>query len=375
MKTTTRFLRFVQLGTLMVSLAFAGVTQAERIKDMVTIAGVRPNQLIGYGLVVGLNGSGDQTTQTQFTVQSMKSMLAQLGVVVPDNINPQLKNVAAVMVNAELPAFAKSGQTIDVTVSSIGNATSLRGGTLLMAPLKGADGAIYAIAQGNLVVGGFGVQGADGSQITVNIPSSGRIPNGATVEREVQTAFDSPVPALTLNLNQPDFTTAQRLSEQINNTFGEGTAMALDGSAIRIAAPVENDDKVAFMSMLENLEVDPGEAPARIIINSRTGTIVIGNHVVVEEAAVAHGNLTVTISEDPQVSQPGAFSNGTTQVVDDSSLQIEEEDNRMFLFKPGVSLDELVRAVNQVGASPSDLVAILEALEQVGALRADLIVI
>jgi flagellar P-ring protein precursor FlgI len=372
MKNTTRLL---QLGTLLVTLAFTGLAQAERIKDMVTIAGVRPNQLVGYGLVVGLNGSGDQTTQTQFTVQSMKSMLAQLGVVVPDNINPQLKNVAAVMVNAELPAFAKQGQTIDVTVSSIGNATSLRGGTLLMAPLKGADGSIYAIAQGNLIVGGFGVQGADGSQITVNIPSSGRIPNGATVEREVQTAFDSPVPALTLNLNQPDFTTAQRLSDQINTAFGEGTAMALDGSSIRIAAPVENDDKVAFMSMLENLQVDPGEAPARIIVNSRTGTIVIGNHVVVEEAAVAHGNLTVTIAENPQVSQPGPFSNGTTEVISDSSLLIEEEDNRMFLFKPGVSLDELVRAVNQVGASPSDLVAILEALEQVGALRADLIVI
>lgn len=372
MTTTTRLL---QLGTLILGLALTTVAHAERIKDMVTIAGVRANQLVGYGLVVGLNGSGDQTTQTQFTVQSMKSMLAQLGVVIPDNINPQLKNVAAVMVNAELPPFAKPGQTIDVTVSSIGNATSLRGGTLLMAPLKGADGAVYAMAQGNLVVGGFGVQGADGSQITVNIPSSGRIPNGATVERQVANAFDSEIPALTLNLNQPDFTTAQRLSDQINTAFGEGTAMAMDGSAIRIAAPVQNDDKVAFMSMLENLEVDPGEAPARIIINSRTGTIVIGNHVVVEEAAVAHGNLTVTISEDPQVSQPEAFSNGQTQVVADSSLQVEEEDNRMFLFKPGVSLDELVRAVNQVGASPSDLVAILEALEQVGALHADLIVI
>lgn len=372
MKYTTRLL---QLGTLLVSLACTGVAQAERIKDLVTIAGVRSNQLVGYGLVFGLPGSGDQTTQTQFTVQSVKSMLAQLGVVVPDNINPQLKNVAAVMVSAELPPFAKPGQTIDVTVSSIGNATSLRGGTLLMAPLKGADGSVYAIAQGSLIVGGFGAAGADGSSITVNIPSSGRIPNGATVEREVRTAFDSPVPALTLNLNQPDFTTAQRLSEQINNVFGAGTAMALDGSSIRIAAPVENDHKVAFMSMLENLEVDPGQAPARVIVNSRTGTIVIGNHVVVEEAAVAHGNLTVTIAENLRVSQPAPFSDGETVVVTDSSVMIEEEDNRMFVFRSGVSLDELVRAVNQVGASPSDLVAILEALEQVGALRADLIVI
>jgi flagellar P-ring protein precursor FlgI len=372
---SNRLRRFTAWLCMLATLVASSGLHAERIKDMVSIAGVRANQLVGYGLVVGLNGSGDQSSLTQFTVQSMKSMLAQLGVVMPDNINPQLKNVAAVMINPELPAFAKAGQTIDVTVSSIGNASSLRGGALLMSPLKGADGQIYAIAQGNLIVGGFGIQGEDGSQITVNIPSSGRIPNGATIEREVLSAFDAPVPALTLNLHQSDFTTAQNLAEQINLAFGEGTAMPIDGASIRVAAPVENDDKVAFMSLLENLEVDPGEAPARIIVNSRTGTVVIGSHVVVEEAAVAHGNLTVTIAENDTVSQPNAFSQGQTQTVSNSTLVVEEENNRMFLFKPGVSLDELVRAVNQVGASPSDLVAILEALEQVGALRAELIVI
>jgi flagellar P-ring protein precursor FlgI len=356
-------------------LLAAPLAQAERIKDLSSIAGVRSNQLVGYGLVVGLNGSGDQTSQTQFTVQSLKSMLAQLGVVLPDNINPQLKNVAAVIVHAQLPPFAKAGQTIDVTVSSIGNATSLRGGSLLMSPLKGADGQVYALAQGNLIVSGFGVAGADGSQITVNIPSSGRIPNGATVEREVQSSFNVEGPYVMLNLNQTDFTTAQRLTESINTVFGPDTAAAVDGTTVKVHAPADLAQKVAFVSELENLEVQPAEAPARIIVNSRTGTVVIGSHVVVEEAAVAHGSLIVTIAENYQVSQPGPFSEGNTAIVPNSGVAIEEEDNRMFLFQPGVTLDELVRAVNQVGASPSDLVAILEALQQVGALRAQLIVI
>jgi len=372
----TRLRRVTALLCMVVMTVATPGLRAERIKDMVSIGGVRSNQLIGYGLVVGLNATGDQTSQTQFTVQSMKSMLSQLGVSLPDNVNPQLKNVAAVIVHAELPAFARVGQTIDITVSSIGNASSLRGGSLLMTPLKGADGSVYAMAQGNLIVGGFGIQGGDGSQITVNIPSSGRIPNGASVEREVLSAFDSPVPALTLNLRQSDFTTAQRLTAQINMAFGDGTAFALDSTAIRVATPVENDKKVSFLALLENLEVKPGEASARIVINSRTGTVVIGSHVQVEEAAVAHGNLTVTIAENNSVSQPNAFSaKGETRDVKKSTLKVQEDNNRMFLFKPGVSLDELVRAVNQVGASPSDLVAILEALEQVGALRAELIVI
>lgn len=367
-----------QLPQFLLALLFllvSSLSHAERIKDLASIAGVRGNQLVGYGLVVGLNGTGDQTQQTQFTVQSLKSMLAQLGVVVPDNINPQLKNVAAVIVHAELPAFTKAGQTIDVTVSSIGNASSLRGGSLLMTPLKGIDGSVFAVAQGNLIVSGFGVAGADGSQITVNIPSSGRIPNGAMVEREVLSTFATDGPWVTLNLHQSDFTTAQHLAEAINAAFGDATAMAVDGSSITVHAPENSSQKVAFVSMLENLEVTPAAAPARVIINSRTGTVVISSHVIVEEAAVAHGNLTVTIAESYGVSQPRGFSQGSTVVVPDSNVSIEEEDNRMFLFQPGVSLDELVRAVNQVGASPSDLVAILEALQQVGALRAELIVI
>jgi flagellar P-ring protein FlgI len=366
----TTFFATLALAALLVIPA-----HAERLKDMATIAGVRTNQLVGYGLVVGLNGTGDQTSQTQFTVQSMKTMLAQLGVVLPENINPQLKNVAAVMVHAQLPAFAKAGQTIDVTVSSIGNATSLRGGSLLMTPLKGANGEVFALAQGNLVVSGFGVEGADGSQITVNIPSSGRIPNGAIVEREVISTFTVDGPYITLNLNQSDFTTAQRISDAINGVFGAETASAIDGSSIQVRSPMGIDQKVAFVSELENLQVDPGDAPARIIVNSRTGTVVIGAHVIVEDAAVAHGSLTVTIAESYNVSQPGAFSGGDTAIVPNSTVSIEEEDNSMFLFQSGVSLDELVRAVNQVGASPSDLVAILEALQQVGALRAQLVVI
>ena len=368
--------RLFQYGALLGLLLLAAHTaQAERIKDLAGIAGVRHNQLVGYGLVVGLNGSGDQTTQTQFTVQSLRSMLAQLGVVIPDNVNPQLQNVAAVMVHAELPPFAKPGQTIDVTVSSIGNADSLRGGSLLMTPLKGADGNIYAIAQGNLIVGGFGVEGADGSRVTVNIPSSGRIPNGATVEKAVDSPFDNGDSSVTLNLHQPDFTTAQRLAESVNGFFGPGTALPLDGSSVQVRGPLDATQKVAFVAALENLEVQPAEAPARVIINSRTGTVVIGNHVRVEEAAVSHGSLTVTISEALAVSQPAPFSGGATTVVPNSTVSIEEENNSMFLFQPGVTLDELVRAVNLVGASPSDLVAILEALQQVGALRAQLIVI
>lgn len=365
------------LFVIVFGVAFSGFNpaHAERIKDLANIEGVRANQLVGYGLVVGLPGSGDQTTQTQFTVQSLKTTLAQLGVVIPENVNPQLKNVAAVLVHAELPPFAKAGQTIDVTVSSVGNAQSLRGGALLMTPLKGADGQVYALAQGNLVVGGFGIQGADGSSVTVNIPSSGRIPNGAIVEREVVSPFASGGDSLVLNLNQNDFTTAMNMVKTVNDFFGPDTASAIDGSSIRVRGPVDASQKVAFVSVLENLDVEAGQASAKVIINSRTGTVVIGSEVRVDEAAVAHGSLTVTIDEDTYVSQPGPFSGGDTQLVNNSAVLIEEEDNRMFLFSPGVTLDELVRAVNQVGASPSDLVAILEALQQVGALRAQLVVI
>ncbi|MGB5306286.1 MAG: flagellar basal body P-ring protein FlgI [Gammaproteobacteria bacterium] len=364
---------YMTCASLLLMLA-AAAASAERIKDLTSIAGVRSNQLVGYGLVVGLDGTGDQTSQTPFTVQSLKSMLAQLGVVVPPNVNPQLKNAAAVIISADLPAFSKPGQTIDITVSSVGNAKSLRGGTLLMSPLKGADGQVYALAQGNLIVGGFGANGLDGSRVVVNVPSVGRIPNGATVERAVPNPFGSG-DSLVLNLNTTDFTTASRVVKSINESLGEDVAKAMDGTSIRVRAPADAGQKVAFVSVLENLMVDPGEAPARVIINSRTGTVVIGSHVRVMPAAVSHGSLTVTIAERPEVSQPAPFSDGETTVVARSDIQITEEDSRMFLFEPGITLDEIVRAVNQVGAAPGDLVAILEALKQAGALRAELMVI
>lgn len=348
---------------------------AVRIKDMTSVQGIRINQLIGYGLVVGLNGTGDQTAQTPFTAQSMNNLLTRLGVVVPKGVSPQLKNVAAVMVQANLPTFAKPGQTIDVTVLSIGNAKSLRGGALVMTQLQGADGKVYVIAQGNLVVGGFGASGADGSSVTVNIPSAGRIPNGGTVERRVENKF-SVSNTLTLNLNRPDFTTARRLADRINEFMQQKVAVALDSVSIEVMAPREPGRKVAYLSELENLEFVPGEAAAKVIINSRTGTLVIGSHVRVLPAAVSHGNLTVSISEASNVSQPTPFSRGgETVVVPESEVTITQDSNPMFIFRSGVSLDELVRAVNEVGASPGDLVSILEALEQVGALRAQLIII
>ncbi len=349
-------------------------TPAERIKDLAQVAGVRSNQLVGYGLVVGLDGTGDQTSQTPFTVQSLKSMLQQFGITVPPNVNPQLKNVAAVAIHADLPAFAKRGQTIDITVSSIGNAKSLRGGTLLMAPLKGADGRVYAIAQGDLLVSGLNATGGDGSSITVNIPSVGRIPNGASVERTVKNPFmDSDY--IVLNLNQGDFTTANRLAKAVNKTLGSNIAQAIDATSIQVSAPTEPAQRVAFAALIENVEVEPGTAAARVIINSRTGTVVISSKVRMEPAAVSHGNLIVTISETLQVSQPASLSGGNTVITPQSGVDVRQDGNRMFVLDAGVTLDEVVRAVNRVGAGPSDLVAILEALKHAGSLRAELIVI
>jgi flagellar P-ring protein precursor FlgI len=364
------------LVTMVLAAFLAEQAMAERVKDLASVAGVRNNQLTGYGLVVGLNGTGDQTTQTPFTVQSIVNMLTQFGVTIPPGTSLQLKNVAAVTVHADLPPFAKPGQTIDVTVSSIGNAKSLRGGALLMAPMRGADGNVYAIAQGNLVVGGFGASGNDGSKVTVNIPSAGRIPNGATVERAVPSDFLTSE-AVVLNLHVPDFTTSKRLAEQINQTMGPGTADSLDAVSVRVRAPANASQRTAFVSALQGLEVEPGEVQARVIVNSRTGTVVIGDNVRVTPAAVSHGSLVVTISESPYVSQPVApFSNaGETVALADSDVSIQQEEASMFLFEPGTSLDEIVRAVNRVGAAPGDLVAILEALKQAGALRAELIVI
>lgn len=356
------------------ALLSAGQVQAQRLKDLAGVAGVRANQLIGYGLVVGLDGSGDQTSQTPFTVQTFRNMLREFGIQLPPGTNPQLKNVAAVAVHAELPAFAKPGQDLDVTVSSIGNAKSLRGGTLLITPLKGLDKQIYAVAQGNLVVGGFDAEGRDGSSITVNVPSVGRIPSGALVERAAPDGF-SHADHIVFNLHRGDFTTARRVADAINDTFGPDVAQTLDSTSIAVRAPADSNQKVAFLSVLENLDVKPGEAGAKVIINSRTGTIVIGQHVEVAPAAVTHGSLSVTISESPQVSQPNALSGGRTVVTPQSQVQIEQDGNHMFYFNPGVALQDIVTAVNEVGAAPGDLMAILEALRQAGALRAELVVI
>ena len=372
------FMRLFQClqGCLLVLLLMPALAaaQTERIKDLASVAGVRSNQLVGYGLVVGLDSSGDQTSQVPFSVQSLNNMLKQFGITVPDNVNPQLNNVAAVSVHAELAPFLKPGTRMDVTVNSIGNAKSLRGGSLLMTPLKGADGNVYAIAQGNMVVGGFGVSGQDGSSITVNIPSSGRIPNGATVEREVPSAFLQNE-YLIFNLHTPNFTTAHRMAEVINQTMGEAAARPIDAVSVEVLAPADPNQRIAYLSELENLELAPGSAPARVIVNSRTGTVVIGSGVRVLPAAVAHGSLSVSIAERPEVVQPGPCAGGDTAIVPRTEIEVRQEGGRMFLFDSGVSLNEIVQAVNQVGAAPGDLVAIMEALAEAGALRAQLIVI
>jgi len=356
---------------LIAMLLLANAAQAERIKDIASIAGVRSNQLVGYGLVTGLDKSGDKT---KFTGQSLRSMMGKLGLTLPPDTDPKSKNVALVSVHADLPAFAKPGQKIDVTVSSIGDAKSLRGGSLLMSPLRGADGNVYAVAQGNLVVGGLSASGQDGSKITVNNPLVGRVPNGATVERIVPSSFDQSAD-LVFNLNSSDFTTAQRMADSINKALGAETAQAVDATSVSVRAPVNPNQRVGFASVIENLELAPDDAPAKVIVNSRTGTVIINSKVRVQPAAVSHGSLTVTISENPQVSQPNPLSGGSTVVTPQSNVSVKEDNNHMFVFNPGVSLDEIVQAVNGVGAGPSDLVAILEALKSAGALRAELIVI
>ncbi len=352
----------------------SGEAMAQRLKDLASVAGVRSNQLVGYGLVVGLDGTGDQTSQTPFTVQTFNNMLQQLGIQLPPGASFQLKNVAAVTVHGELPAFSKPGQTIDVTVSSAGNAKSLRGGTLLVTPLKGLDGQVYAVAQGSLVVGGFGAQGNDGSSVTVNVPSVGRIPAGALVERPAPDAFSS-ADQIVFNLHRADFTTARRVAEKINATFGPMVAQTLDAASIAIRSPEDSTQRVSFLSVLENLQVEPDANAAKVVINSRTGTIVIGERVEVAPAAVTHGSLTVTIAESDEVVQPNALAGGQTVVVPDSEVEIVEDNNRMFYFAPGVHLQDIVSAVNEVGAAPGDLMAILEALREAGALRAELVVI
>lgn len=368
-------MNILKILTLAVTVFVSQLAVAERIKDIATLAGVRDNPLIGYGLVVGLDGTGDKTTQAPFTAQSFKSMLNKFGITIPEGQNFQLKNVAAVTIHANLPAFAKPGQKLDISVASIANSKSLRGGTLLMAPLKGVDGNVYAIAQGELVVGGFGAEGKDGSKVTVNIPSAGRIPNGAIIERSIANSF-AHNDHLIFNLNRSDFTTARRVAENINEMLGPDIARAIDATSVKVTAPIDMDQRVSYMSLLENINVRPGEASARVVINSRTGTIVVGKHVTVSAVAVTHGSLTVTVTENTNVSQPNAFGNGRTVVVPETAdVSVVQENNKMFAFERTTTLDQIVRAVNEVGAAPGDLMAIVEALKQAGALEADLIVI
>ncbi|WP_105254927.1 flagellar basal body P-ring protein FlgI [Pseudoalteromonas sp. T1lg75] len=345
--------------------------QAERIKDVAMVEGVRSNQLVGYGLVVGLPGTGEKNRYTQ---QSFKAMLNSFGITLPANLQPKIKNVAAVAVHADMPAFMKPGQTMDVTVSSIGSAKSLRGGTLLQTFLKGIDGNVYALAQGSLVVGGLGAEGLDGSQVVINTPTVGRIANGATVERAIPSPFTQG-DYITFNLNRPDFTTAKRLSDTINNLLGGDTATAMDAASVRVLAPRDMAQRVAYLSTLENLEFEPADNAAKIIVNSRTGTIVIGKNVKLQPAAITHGGLTVTIAENAQVSQPNALAGGQTVVTNQSIIDVQQDDSRAFVFDPGVSLDDLVRAINEVGAAPGDLMAILEALKEAGAINGQLVVI
>ncbi len=371
--TTHPFIALLLTVTLNASVWVAPAS-ADRLKDIANLQGVQANQLVGVGLVTGLDGTGDQTTQAPFTAESFRAYLNQFGIPLPPGENFQLSNVAVVSVQAELPAFTKPGQTIDITVSSLANAESLRGGSLERTFLQGGDGEVYAIAQGNLIVGGLGVGAADGSSVTINVPSVGRIPGGATTVREVLTAFGDG-DSVTFNLKRADFTTAQRVSQAINMFLGEGTANAIDAVSIKVSAPLDAQTRVAFVSELENIEVEQGAAVARVIVNSRTGTIVIGEYVRVAPAAVTHGSLTVTISESFEVSQPNAFAEGDTVVTPESDLTVAQESNRMFLFDTGTTLSEIVQASNAVGAAPGDLAAILEALKQSGSLKADLIVI
>lgn len=355
---------------LLLMLLAGNAGAVERLGELADFAGVRDNQLVGYGLVVGLDGSGDQTMQAPFTGQTLTNMLSQLGITVPPGTNMQLRNVAAVMVTANLPPFAASGQRLDVVVSSVGNARSLRGGTLLMTPLKGADGATYALAQGNLLVGGAGAE-AGGSTVQINQQAGGRIANGAVVERTVPLQLGADNGLLELHLRRADFTTAQRAVSAINRDFGRNVARALDGGTIQLQGPVDSNDRVNFMARIENVPVDAADAPARVVINSRTGSVVLNQRVRLRQAAVAHGNLTVTIDTAFRVSQPLPFSDGETVIVPDADITIEQQSGSLNLVE-GADLSEVVAALNALGATPQDLMSILEALRAAGALRAEL---
>jgi flagellar P-ring protein precursor FlgI len=370
------------VATLLVLSLSSGNALADRIKDLTTVAAMRTNQLIGYGLVVGLQGSGDGA-DVSFTAQSMKTLLNRLGVSLEGPLSDfetatssgkvDIKNVAAVMVTAELPGFAKPGQKIDITVSTIGKASSLRGGTLLLSSLRGVDGEIYALAQGSLTATGIDAAAA-GSKVAIGVPTAGRVPSGATVERIVANPFDK-ADRIVLNVRESDFTTTNAIVNAINGRFGNDVARALDGVSITLQAPQDLTQRVAFMSMIENMDVMPGEPNARVVVNAKTGTVVISRNVRVTAAAVTHGTISVSIAATNEISQPGAFSQGQTAAVQNAEVNVTEPNKPMFLFQPGVDLRQIVDAVNQVGASPSSLIAILEALKSSGSLRAELIVI
>jgi flagellar P-ring protein precursor FlgI len=358
-------------AALVAGLMIAAPAHSARVKDLGSFQGLRSNQLTGYGIVVGLAGTGDDSLE--YSTQGMKGVASRFGLSLPPGINPALKNAAAVMITADLPPFAKPGQRLDITVSAMGKAKSIRGGTLLMAPLRGADNEIYAMAQGNVAVGGLGVEGNDGSKVSVNIPSAGRIPGGATVERAVESGFAT-TSHLTFNLSEADLTTAQRVAQAINGQFGN-IARATDAVSIAIDAPAGAETRATLMSRIENLDVDPADAPARVVVNARTGTVVINGAVRISPAAVSHGKLTVAVKESPRVVQPEPYSRGRTEIEDNSDIQVSEEVRPMFRFAPGASLSDIVKAVNAIGAAPSDLVAILEALKQAGAMKAELVVL
>ena len=361
----------------------SGNVLADRIKDLTSVAAMRTNQLIGYGLVVGLNGSGDGA-DVSFTAQSMKTLLNRLGVSLEGPLSDfetasssgkiDIKNTAAVMVTAELPGFAKPGQKIDVTVSAIGKASNLRGGTLLLTSLRGVDGEIYAISQGSLAATGIDATAAAGSKVVIGVPTSARIPQGATVERIVDNPFDK-ADRVILNVRDSDFTTTTAIVNVINNRFGADVARAMDGVTVSLQAPQDLTQRVAFMSMVENMDVMPGEPSARVVVNARTGTVVISRNVRVTAAAVSHGTISVAVAVTNEISQPSAFSGGTTAAVQNADVAVSEPNKPMFMFNPGVDLRQIVDAVNQVGATPSALIAILEALKSAGSLRADLLVI
>ena len=373
----TRFLSYrhaLRAAMLAAGLLLVPASHAERIKDLASIQGVRDNPLIGYGLVVGLDGSGDQVRQAPFTQQSLTNMLSQLGVTIPQGSNMQLKNVAAVMVTARLPAFARPGQGVDVVVSSMGNAKSLRGGTLLMTPLKGANGQVYAIAQGNLLVGGAGAE-AGGSSVQVNQLNGGTIPGGATVEQSVPTTYARDG-VINLEMNSSDFGTAQNVVAALNKQFGPSTATALDGRLIQVRGPLDPQAQTAFISHVENLQVNLPPARARVVINARTGSVVMNRTVTIDEAAIAYGNLSVVISRQPQVSQPDTpFGGGQTVVADSTQIEMRSESGSLQRVKTSANLADVVRALNALGATPQDLLSILQNLKSAGALRADLEII